>query len=108
MITFDDFKKLELKVAEIKDVKPHPNADKLYIISIDLGGETKNIIAGIKDFYKREELIGKKIAVVNNLVPVTIRGIESSAMLLAAKDDKGLCILTTDPKKDIAVGSPIS
>jgi len=106
MITFEDFKKLELKVAQIKDVKPHPNADKLYIITIDVGDATKDIIAGVKEHYKNEELIGKRIAVVNNLAPVKIRGVESSAMLLAAKDDGNLSILVTD--KDIAVGSAIS
>jgi len=106
MITFDDFKKLEIKVAQIKEVKPHPNADKLYILSIDIGNGTKDIIAGIKEHYTEKELIGKKIAVVNNLEPVKIRGIESSAMLLAAKDDGNLSILVTD--KDIAAGSTIS
>lgn len=106
MITFDDFKKLEIKVAQIKEVKPHPNADKLYILSIDVGNGTKDIIAGIKEHYTEKELIGKKIAVVNNLEPVKIRGIESSAMLLAAKDDGNLSILVTD--KDITTGSLIS
>lgn len=106
MITFEDFKKLEIKIAQVKDVKPHPNADKLYILTIDVGGETKDIIAGIKESYTQEELLGKKIAVVNNLEPVKIRGIESSAMLLAAKDDGNLAVLVTD--KDIAVGSPVS
>lgn len=106
MITFEDFKKLELRVAEIKDVKPHPNADKLYVITIDVGDATKDIIAGVKEHYKSEELIGKKIAVVNNLAPIKIRGVESSAMLLAAKDDGNLSILVAD--KDIAVGSAIS
>jgi len=106
MITFDDFKKLEIKVAQIKEVKPHPNADKLYILSIDIGNGTKDIIAGIKEHYAEKELIGKKIVVVNNLEPVKIRGIESSAMLLAAKDGGNLSILVTD--KDIATGSLIS
>jgi len=106
MITFEDFKKLELKVAQIKDVKPHPNADKLYVITIDLGNEKKDIIAGIKTSYSQDELIGKKIAVVNNLEPVKIRGVESSAMLLAAKDDGNLAILVAD--KDVEVGSSIS
>ena len=93
-------------IAEVKSCEKHPNADKLYIITIDLGGETKEIIAGIKDSYREKELIGKKIIVLNNLEPVKIRGVESSAMLLAAKDNKGLSIVV--PEKDIAVGSPIS
>lgn len=107
MINFDDFKKLEIKIAQIKEVKPHPNADKLYIITIDLGSEKKDIIAGIKEHYNADELVGKKIVVLNNLQPVKIRGIESSSMLLAAKDSENkLSIITVD--RDIAVGSTVS
>jgi len=106
MINFDDFKKLEIKIAQIKDVKDHPNADKLYVLTIDVGGAQKEIIAGIKGAYAKEGLIGKKIVVLNNLEPVKIRGVESSAMLLAAKDDGNLTILV--PEKDIAVGSSVA
>ncbi|PIU41302.1 MAG: hypothetical protein COS99_06295 [Candidatus Omnitrophica bacterium CG07_land_8_20_14_0_80_42_15] len=106
MISFEDFKKLEIKIAEIKDVKLHPNADKLYVITIDVGGLQKEIIAGIKEFYSQSELIGKKVVVLNNLEPVKIRGVESSAMLLVAKDAKTLGILI--PDRSVDVGSPVS
>ena len=64
MITFEDFKKLEIKVGEIKEVEDHPNADKLYIIKVNTG-EDRTIVAGIKNFYSKEELVGKKIIFSN-------------------------------------------
>jgi methionyl-tRNA synthetase len=105
MVTFEEFKKLEIKVARIKEVKDHPNADKLYVITIDLGDKTKQIVAGIKGFYKPEDLLGRQIAVVDNLEPAVLRGVESQAMLLAAQDDKGISILT--PDKEVKLGSVI-
>lgn len=105
MITYDDFKKVELKTAKILDVKDHPSADKLYVMEIDLGSEKRQIVAGIKNYYTPGELAGKNIVVVTNLEPATIRGVESKAMLLAASDDNTLAILTLD--KDIAPGASI-
>jgi methionyl-tRNA synthetase len=90
----DPFSKLDLRVAEIKEVKNHPNADKLYLAHIDLGDMGKRVIvAGLKNHYSAEELIGKKIVVVTNLEPATIRGIKSNAMLLAASDSNGVVSL---------------
>jgi methionyl-tRNA synthetase len=77
MVTFEEFKKLELKIAEIKEVTDHPNADRLYVLNIDLGGLTKQIVAGIKGSYAKEDLIGRQIVVVDNLEPAILRGIES-------------------------------
>lgn len=105
MITYDDFRKVELKIAKILDVKDHPSADKLYVMEIDLGSEKRQIVAGIKNYYTPGELAGKNIVVVTNLEPATIRGVESKAMLLAASDDNTLAILTLD--KDIAPGASI-
>ena len=96
MLTLEEFKKLEIKVAQIKEVKEHPNADKLYVMTIDLGDKTKQIVAGIKFSYRSEELIGKQIAVVDNLEPAVVRGVESQAMLLAAQDENGISIITPD------------
>jgi len=96
MVTFEEFKKLEIKIAKILEVEDHPNADKLYVINIDLGGQTKTIVAGIKNFYKKEDLIGRQIVVVNNLEPVTLRGVTSQAMLLAAQDEKGISVIVPD------------
>jgi len=105
MVTIDDFKKLELKVAKIKEVEDHPHADKLYIIIIDLGDKTKQIVAGLKGSYPKEDLVGKQVVVVDNLEPALLRGIESQAMLLAASDDKGICIIT--PERQVQLGSKV-
>ncbi len=89
MVSFKDFQDLELVVAQIIEVKEHPNADKLYVLKIDTGKEEKQIVAGIKNAYAKEALLGRKIIVVNNLEPVVLRGEESNGMLLAASDDNG-------------------
>jgi len=77
---------LDLKVAKIVNVKDHPDADKLYIIDIDLGKEKRVMVSSLKDYYTKEELSGKKIIVVTNLKKAKFRGIESHAMLLAVED----------------------
>ncbi|MEM4258437.1 MAG: methionine--tRNA ligase [Candidatus Thermoplasmatota archaeon] len=92
--TTDPFSKVDLRVAKIEHVQDHPKADKLYILSIDIGPLGKRtIVAGIKPYYSKDELQGKKIVIVNNLKPATIRGIESKGMLLAAGDDIGTVVL---------------
>ena len=106
MITFDEFKKLDLKVGVIKEVTDCPNADRLYIIKVDVGDEVKQCVAGIKKSYRPEELQGRKVVVLNNLQPSVIRGVESQAMILVASDETGISILA--PDKDVKVGSKIS
>jgi methionyl-tRNA synthetase len=103
MVTFEEFKKLELKVARIKEVRDHPRADKLYVVIIDLGGKPKQIVAGIKSAYKKEDLVGREVVVVDNLEPAVLRGEESQAMLLAAQDDKGISIIA--PDREVEIGS---
>jgi methionyl-tRNA synthetase len=103
MVTIEDFRKLELKVAEIKEVQDHPNADKLYIIIIDLGDKTKQVVAGIKGSYKKEDLLGKQVVVVDNLEPAVLRGVESQGMLLAASDETGITIIS--PQRKLKLGS---
>jgi len=103
MVTFEEFKKLELKVAKIKEVRDHPHADKLYVVIIDLGDKTKQIVAGIKSAYKKEDLVGREVVVVDNLEPAVLRGEESQAMLLAAQDDKGIAIIA--PDREVEIGS---
>ncbi|MBI5064908.1 methionine--tRNA ligase [Candidatus Woesearchaeota archaeon] len=78
---------LNLKVAQIESVEDHPNADKLYFLKLDLGGEKRQLVGGIKNSYKKEELVGKKIVIISNLKPANIRGIESQGMLLAAEKE---------------------
>jgi len=103
MATLDEFKKIELKVAEIKEVNDHPRADKLYIIVIDLGDKVKQIVAGIKSSYSKEDLVGKQVIVVDNLEPAVLRGVESQGMLLAASDETGISIIS--PQRKIRLGS---
>ncbi|MFH1189620.1 MAG: hypothetical protein V1682_02885 [Candidatus Omnitrophota bacterium] len=94
MATYDDFKKLEFKVGKIKEVTEHPNADRLYVIIVDLGDKTKQVVAGIRATYKKEDLIGRQVVVVDNLDAALLRGIESQGMILAASDENGSSIVT--------------
>ena len=103
MITIEDFKKIELRVGKIKQVDDHPNADKLYVIVIDLGDKTKQVVAGIKGSYKKEYLLGKRVVVVDNLEPAVLRGVTSEGMLLAASDEGGICIIS--PERKVKIGS---
>lgn len=96
MISLKQFQELDLRTAQILQVKPHPNADRLYVLEIQVGSERKQIVAGIKLHYSAEELVGKTIAVVNNLEPAQIRGIESHGMLLAANEGEKIVLLTPD------------
>ena len=102
MIPLDDFKKVELRTAKVLDAEEIPGADRIWKLSIDVGAEKKQIVAGVKAFYTREALIGRSIIVLNNLAPSVIRGVESQGMLLAAKDGTTLSILTVD--KDVPPG----
>jgi methionyl-tRNA synthetase len=106
MVSFDDFKKLEIRTAKILEVKDHPNADKLLVLKIEVGDIQKQIIAGIKGHYENDDLIGKTIVVVDNLEPAVIRGEESNGMLLAVKDEQTLSLLI--PDKPIKSGNRIS
>ncbi|MDD5133364.1 MAG: methionine--tRNA ligase subunit beta [Candidatus Nanoarchaeia archaeon] len=106
-ITIDEFGKVDLRIAQIKAVKNHPNADKLYILDVSLGkGEHDvQIVAGIRQAYTEDELIGKKIIMVRNLEPAVLRGVESEGMLLAAEFKGKIVLLTVD--KDIETGAKI-
>lgn len=104
--TSDPFSKLDLRVAKILDVADIPGADKLYILQVDLGPLGKRtIVAGMKPYYPKEELIGKSIVMVTNLKPAVIRGVESKGMLLAATDaDKVVSLLNP---KDSSPGAEV-
>jgi methionyl-tRNA synthetase len=105
MPSIKDFQNFELIVAQIKEVKDHPNADKLYVLKIDTGTEEKQIVAGIRGSYAKQALIGRKIIVINNLEPAILRGEESRGMLLAASDENGISIL--EPDHNVKVGSRV-
>jgi len=106
MISFDDFSKVELKVAEIVAVEDIEGKDKLYRLKADLGGEERTFVAGIKQDYSREELLGKAIVVVTNLEPAKIAGIDSECMLLAVKDREGKYRVVS-PDGDVSPGTSL-
>jgi len=108
-IKHEDFQKLNLKVAQIKQAEEIKNADNLYKLTLNDGTpEPRTIVAGIKQHYTKEELQNKKIIIIANLEPRTLKGIESQGMLLAAStsDHKKVILLTTD--KEIENGTKIS
>ena len=105
IIAIDDFAKIELKVATITAAEPHPNADKLLVLQIDLGTEQRQICAGIRSHYTPEELVGKQIVVVANLATAKLRGMESQGMLLAASSGDQVIVLT--PDKPALAGSKV-
>jgi methionine--tRNA ligase beta chain len=95
-ITYEDFAKVELRVAKVLEARPHPNADKLMLLQVSVGEETKQIVAGIRLHYTPEQLVGKNIVIVNNLAPVLLRGEASNGMLLAATSGEKVVLLTPD------------
>jgi len=103
MATIEDFKKLELRVAQIKEVSEHPNADKLVVLTLDLGDRQKQVVAGIKKFYSPDQLVGRQVVVIDNLDPVVLRGVESQGMILAASDGESLAVIS--PEKNLKPGS---
>ncbi|QSX04766.1 methionine--tRNA ligase [Sedimentibacter sp. zth1] len=106
MITIDDFDKMKLKLAEIVEAKKHPDADRLLVLQLKVGKETKQVVSGIAKYYEPEDLIGKKVVMVYNLKPVTLRGVYSQGMVLAATKGKKLTLVST--LEDLASGAKIS
>lgn len=93
-ITIDDFSKVELKVGTIIECEKHPKADRLLVEKIDMGEEIRQVVSGIANTYKPEELIGKQVIVVTNLKLVKLRGVDSNGMILCASSEKGLSIIS--------------
>ncbi|MBO5008807.1 MAG: methionine--tRNA ligase [Clostridia bacterium] len=104
-ITIDDFAAMELKVGLVLESKPVEGAKKLLVSQIKIGNEVRQIVSGIAQYYKSEELVGKKVVVVTNLKPVKLRGVLSEGMILCASDDNGLCVVS--PEKDIPEGAEV-
>ncbi len=108
VIQFDDFLKLDLRIATVKQAEVHPQADKLLVLQVDLGTEQRQVVAGIRGHYEPEALVGKQIVVVANLAPRTMRGLESQGMLMAAStpNHEQVILLTTD--REVPPGSTVS
>ena len=87
LISIEDFAKVELKVGEIIAAQKHENAQNLLVLKVKIGDEIRQIVSGIAKFYQPENIVGKKIVVVTNLKPATIRGIESNGMILCAVEN---------------------
>jgi len=106
LLDISDFAKAKLKVALVVSAEKVDGADKLLKLQIDLGGEKRQIVAGVAEFYTPEQITGKKIIVVSNLKPARIRGIDSNGMLLAAKKGKQLSLVTLE--SDLPAGADVS
>ncbi|MEM1108046.1 MAG: methionine--tRNA ligase subunit beta [Planctomycetota bacterium] len=109
-ITYDDFAKIDMRVATIVEAEAHPNADRLLKLQIDLGSEKRQICAGVKAFYDPADLVGRQIIVVANLAPRKIRGEESNGMLTAASvmDGEELTdVVLLAPGKTVPAGSTV-
>ena len=99
-VEFEDWEKLDLRIGTIKAVEDHPDADKLYVLIVKFDEEPeRQVVAGLREHYKKEDLIGKQVVVFTNLKPITLRGIESNGMVLAAVNRKDKVILIKPEKK---------
>jgi methionyl-tRNA synthetase len=107
-IEYNDFAKLDLRIATVIECKPHANADKLLVLQIDLGTEKRQICAGLRQHYTPEQLVGKQIIVVANLAPRQMRGEISNGMLLAASDPQTAKVIVITPMESVAPGSKVS
>lgn len=105
LIDISDFGKVKLAVAEVLEAAPVDGADRLLKLRVRLGDEERPLVAGIAEHYAPEDLIGRRVIVVVNLKPATIRGVESHGMILAAKAGKRLVLITTDG--DIPSGASV-
>ena len=108
-IQYEDFAKVELRIATVLECKAHPNADKLLVLQVDLGNnEKRQICAGIRQHYAPETLVGKQIIVVANLAPRTLRGEVSHGMMLATTDVASGKVVFVSPSDAVAAGSKVS
>src|SRR4030042_2472522 len=108
IVSFSDWEKIDLRNAEILEVEEIPNADKLYKLKIDLGTETRILVAGLKQNYTKDSLIGKRIIVFTNLEPRTIKGIKSQGMILAVSNEDHSEVMLLQTDGSIGLGNRVS
>jgi len=106
-VRFEDWKKLDLRVGEIIEIEDIENSDKLLKLKVDLGTETRSVVAGLKQFYTKEELEGKRCVLFCNLEPKKLKGILSEGMILAAVNEDSSEIRIIQPDGEIELGSKI-
>jgi methionyl-tRNA synthetase len=104
-VSFDEFQKLDLRVAQVLAAEPIPKAKKLLKLTVDLGSERRQVVAGIAESYQPADLVGKKVILLANLQPATIRGVVSQGMILAAGDEQVVALSALD--RDTAVGTKV-
>jgi methionyl-tRNA synthetase len=106
LITIDDFMKVELRVAHVLACEKVEKSDKLLKLSLSLGDHTRTVLSGIAEFYKPEDVVGKRVVLVSNLAPRKMRGIESQGMILCGEDDEGNVVIVS-PEKDLPAGAKV-
>jgi methionyl-tRNA synthetase len=106
LITIDDFMKVELRVAHVLTCEKVEKSDKLLKLSLSLGDHTRTVLSGIAEFYKPEEVVGKRVVLVSNLAPRKMRGIESQGMILCGEDAAGNVVIVS-PEKDLPAGAKV-
>jgi len=104
-ITIDDFAKIDLKVAKVLECEKVEGSDKLLQLQLEVGKEIRQVVSGIANYYKPEDLVGKYVVLVANLKPVKLRGVESNGMILAA--DNGEDVVVVTPLSEISSGSKV-
>jgi len=105
-VTFAEFKRLDLRIGRVVSARRIPGTDKLLVLEVDLGGETRQLVAGLAPYYTPESLVGREVVVVANLEPKVIRGVRSEGMLLAADVDGRPVLLR--PDEEVPPGSPVT
>lgn len=105
-IALDDFAKVDLRLGKIVRAAPHPRADKLLVLTVDLGGQERTVVAGIAPHYRPDQLVGKSVVVAANLKPADLRGVVSDGMILAAASGGSLSLVTVD--RDLPPGAKVS
>jgi methionyl-tRNA synthetase len=108
IVSFTDWQKLDLRVGKILSVEDHPNADKLYVLEVDLGKEKRKIVAGLKQHYKPKDLKGKLCIVFANIEPAELRGVKSEGMILASVSEDKSKVKIIQPAKEAELGSKIA
>ena len=107
-ITYDDFLKMDLRVGTILEAEKMPKTDKLIVMKVDVGLDTRTIVSGIAEHFSPEELIGKQVTVLINLAPRKLRGVESQGMILLAENEKGKLVFVNPDKTKVNPGSVIN
>lgn len=106
MITFEDFQRLDIRMGRVTEAERVPGTDKLLKLIVDLGGERRELVAGIAEVYRPEDVVGKSIPILVNLEPKTIRGITSRGMILCPSGADGKPVLLL-PERDVPAGAKV-